>query len=116
MVDLYPDFKAGLITKEEYMLIKANLSEKIATLDGMIAGIEKNIADVGKGIGDNNDFIAHFKKYGNFEKLTRPMLIELVDEIRVHEGNKIEIDLKFKDAYKQVIEYIELNKEIAKTA
>ena len=116
MVDLYPDFKAGLITQEEYMLIKANLSEKIATLDGMIANIEKNIADVQKGIGDNNDFIAHFKKYGNFEKLTRPMLVELVDEIRVHEGNKIEIDLKFKDAYKQVIEYIELNKDIAKTA
>ena len=44
------------------------------------------------------------------------MLVELIDEIRVHEGNKIEIDLKFKDAYKQVIEYIELNKDIAKTA
>ena len=87
-----------------------------SALDSMIAGIEKNIADAGKGIGDNNDFIAHFKKYGNFEKVTRPMLIELVDEIRVYEGNKIEIDLKFKDAYKQVIEYIELNKEIAQTA
>ena len=116
MVDLYPDWKSGVITQEEYMLIKANLTEKIESLDEMIANINKNIEAVGNGIDSENEFISHFKKYGNFEKLTRAMLVELVDEIRVHEGNKIEIDLKFKDAYKQVIEYIELNKEIAKTA
>lgn len=116
MVDLYPDWKSGVITQEEYMLIKANLTEKIESLDEMIANINKNIEAVGNGIDGENEFISHFKKYGNFEKLTRSMLVELVDEIRVHEGNKIEIDLKFKDAYKQVIEYIELNKEIAKTA
>lgn len=116
MVDLYPDWKTGLISQEEYLLIKANMSEKIKALDAMIANLEKNAADIEKGISDENDFIAHFKKYGNFESLTRAMLVELVDEIRVHEGGVIEIDLKFKDAYKQVIEYIELNKDISKTA
>lgn len=73
-------------------------------------------AEIEKGIGAENEFIAHFKKYGNFDTLTRAMLVELVQEIRVFEDNKIEIDLKFRDAYKQVIEYIELNKEIARTA
>lgn len=116
MVDLYPDWKAGIITQEEYMLIKANMNEKINALDSMIANLEKNAADIEKGVNGENEFIAHFKKYGNFEKLTRSMLVELVDEIRIHENNRIEIDLKFKDAYKQVIEYIELNSDIAKTA
>lgn len=108
MVDLYRDWKAGVISQEEYMLIKA--------LDAMIANLEKNAAEIEKGISTENDFIAHFKKYDNFEKLTRGMLVELVDEIRVHEGGMIEIDLKFADAYKQVIEYIELNENVAKAA
>lgn len=116
MVDLYPDWKAGVISQEEYMLIKANMSEKIKALDAMIANLEKNAAEIEKGISTENDFIAHFKKYGNFEKLTRGMLVELVEEIRVHEGGMIEIDLKFADAYKQVIEYIELNENVAKAA
>ncbi len=116
IIDLYPDLKSGLISQEEYKLIKADLNEKTAVIDEMIKSIQKSIEDVGNGINDSNEFIAHFTKYGNFEKLTRPMLVELVEEIRVFEGNRIEIDLKFKDAYKQVIEYIELNKDIAQTA
>ena len=116
MVDLYPDWKAGVITQEEYMLIKANMSERIKSLDAMIANLEKNAAEIEKGVSDENEFIAHFKKYGSFEKLTRSMLVELVQEIRVHEGGGIEIDLKFVDAYKQVIEYIELNEGIKNAA
>ena len=116
MVDLYPDWKAGVITQEEYMLIKANMSERIKSLDAMIANLEKNAAEIEKGVSDENEFIAHFKKYGSFEKLTRSMLVELVQEIRVHEGGVIEIDLKFVDAYKQVIEYIELNEGIKNAA
>ena len=115
MVDLYPDWKNGIITQEEYMLIKANLNEKISALDAMIANLEKSAEQISQGVTEENEFIAHFKKYGSFDTLTRPMLIELVDEIRVHEGNIIEIDLKFQDAYKQVIEYIELNRDIAQT-
>ncbi len=114
--DLYPDWKSGIITKEEYLSLKAGFNERIAVLDESIAKVKQNIEQIANGVDDDNEFIAHFKKYGNFEKLTRPMLVELVDEIRVHEGNKIEIDLKFKDAYKQVLEYIELNQEIARTA
>ena len=36
----------------------------------------------------------------------------LVEEIFVHEGGDVEIVFKFKDAYQQALEYIELNKDI----
>ena len=39
-----------------------------------------------------------------------------IEEILVHEGGKITIRLKCKDAFEQVTEYIRLNKETEKTA
>ena len=50
------------------------------------------------------------------KKLTISQLLELVDEILIHEGGDITVKFKFNDAYKEVTEYIEMNKEIIKTA
>ena len=60
-----------------------------------------------------NEFISHFKQYGNIDSLNRPMVVELIDEILVHEGGNITIKFKFNDAYENVVNYIEMNKEIA---
>ena len=39
-----------------------------------------------------------------------------VDEILVHEGGNITINFKFNDAYENVVNYIEMNKEIVEEA
>ena len=116
MVDLYPDWKTGVISQEEYLIIKANLNEKIAALDAMIANLQKTADEYEAGVTDENEFIAHFIKYKNIDKLTRPMLVELVKEILVYEGGRIEVTLNFQDAYQQVVEYIEMNKEAIASA
>lgn len=116
MADLYPDWKSGILTQEEYLVIKTSMKDKIDALDLMIANLQKSAEEYKSGVTGDNDFIAHFIKYQNIDKLTRPMLVELVDEILVHEGGRIEVNLKFRDAYEQVIEYIEMNKDIVATA
>lgn len=112
VVDLYPDWKNGVITQEEYLILKANLNEKIEALDKQISHLEKSVRDYEKGIDSDNEFISHFKKFGNINKLSRGMVTELIDEILVHEGGKITVRMKFKDAYEDVIEYIEMNKDV----
>ncbi len=109
MADLYPDWKSGVITQEEYLMIKANLTDKLKALDAMIDNLTAASQQFENGITDENAFIAHFIKYQNIDALTRPMLVELVDEILVHEGGRIEITLKFQDEYARVLEYIEMN-------
>ena len=111
MVDLYPDWKSGTITKEEYMTLKEGISERIKALDDKITELQNSLENNSNGIIQENDFITHFKQYGRIEKLTRPILTELVDTILVHEGGNITINFKFKDAYEQVIEYIEETKQ-----
>ena len=76
-------------------------------LDDKITELQNSLENDSTGVTQENDFITHFKQYGKIEKLTRPILTELVDTILVHEDGNITINFKFKDAYEQVSEYIE---------
>ena len=76
-------------------------------LDDKITELQNSLENDSTGVTQENDFITHFKQYGKIEKLTRQILTELVDTILVHEDGNITINFKFKDAYEQVIEYIE---------
>lgn len=115
ILELYPDLKKGIITAEEYMALKADCSNKLAKLDEEIKATKEKIGEQENRM-ENNSFIESFKKLGNIEKLTRPIVTELIEEILVHEGEKITIRLKCKDAFEQAAEYIEMNKDAVKTA
>lgn len=112
ITDLYPDWKSGVITVDEYQMLKERLNERLRIVDEKIASLNKSAEQFQDGITEENEFVARFKKYGNIESLTRPLLTELVEEIFVHEGGDIEVVFKFQDAYAQVVEYIELNKQL----
>lgn len=56
--------------------------------------------------------LCHVSKSSVSKGLSRPLLTEPVQEIFVHEGGNIEVVFKFRDAYLQVVEYIELNKHL----
>ena len=116
MVDLYPDLKNGIINQEQYLILKQNLTDKIENLDKMIANLTETSRSYEEGVNEENEFIAHFKKYGTLKKLTRDVLMELVEEILVHKDKRITIVFKFEDPYKEAMEYIEMNKNIIKTA
>lgn len=112
ITDLYPDWKSGVITVDEYQMLKERLNERLRVADEKIASLNKSAEQFQDGITEENEFVARFKKYGNIESLTRPLLTELVQEIFVHEGGDIEVVFKFQDAYAKVVEYIELNKQL----
>lgn len=112
IADLYPDWKSGVITVDEYQMLKERLNERLRISDEKIASLNKSAEQFQDGITEENEFVARFKKYGNIESLTRPLLTELVQEIFVHEGGDIEVVFKFQDAYAEVVEYIELNKQL----
>ncbi len=116
LTELYPDWKNGIITQEEYASIKESIYGKMKKLDASIENLKAATDEYEKGVDGENPFIASFKKLGTIEKLTRPVLTELIEEILVHEGGNITINLKFSDAFAHATEYIEMNKDIAEEA
>lgn len=116
IVDLYPDYKCGVITQDDYLMLKSNMTEKIKELEQSLAIMEEQYQKSKNGIIQENAFVENFKKYGEIKKLTRPMLVELLDTILVHENGEITIRWNFKDAFKEALELINQIKETEKTA
>lgn len=105
-LDLYPDYKANIITLDEYEALKENMAKKIADLDIKIAEYEKTIETEKSTQINQSDFIKKFTKFGKIDKLTRPILCELVDSILVHKNGDITINFKFMDVYEQLVDYL----------
>ena len=111
VLELYPDWKNGLISQEEYLQLKGQLNEKVSGLERSLASLQKSQEEFSRGLPEDNAFLTHFTQYGKIESLTRPLLVELVDKIYIHEGGKITIRFKFEYAYAQAAEFIQLNSE-----
>lgn len=105
-LSLYPDWKAGDISREEYHQLKAQFEQRQAGLDGRIAAVQARIDEVQNGVDETNSFLTQFVQYRSLQKLTREAVIELIDMIYVHEGGGITIQFKFSDAYAAAKEYI----------
>jgi len=116
MADLYPDWKSGILTQQEFITIKENLNEKIEKLDAAIENLESTAKQYESGVDSDNAFLAGFRKYGAVTELTRPMLLELVKEIRVYDESRIEIELNFRDEFAQLTEYLEINRDAVESA
>lgn len=105
-LDLYPDYKSNIITLDEYEALKENMASKIADLDIKIAEYEKTVETEKSTQINQSDFIKKFTQFGKIDKLTRPILCELVDSILVHKNGDITINFKFMDVYEQLVDYL----------
>ena len=68
------------------------------------------------GVDAENPFLAAFLKYQNIDKLTREILAELIDYIKVYEGGNISVKFKYADEFRRMAEYIELNAPMVQEA
>ena len=96
-----------MITKEEYTSLKANFVQKQKELEESIAALEKQGSDSGTNAVKHNAFTEHFLQYAAIDKLTRPIVNELIDSIYVHRDKAITINFKFTDAYMDMLDYVD---------
>lgn len=106
LLDLYPDYKAGLLSLENYMSLKDRYESQIDSTEKAIAELQAEYEKYTCGVGEKNEFITKFKQYHGLTKLTREVLVELVDNIYIHEGGAIEIHLKCRDEFLTATEFI----------
>ena len=99
---IYQDWKDGEITRQEYHFMKADYDEKMASLTA-----ERD--ELANGVNNEHPALVAFMKYQNISTLTREILIELVDHIKVYENGNISVKFKFADELRKIAEYIHLN-------
>lgn len=106
---IYQDWKDGEISHSDYRHMKADYEQQADTLGAVIERLQAEKAEIENGVDVENPFLLAFRQYQNIDKLTRDVLIELVDHIKVYEGGSISIVFRFADELRRVQEYIEVN-------
>lgn len=105
LLDLYPDYKSGIVTREQYFALKEKYENVLARARETEERIRKQIEEFDGGVDGSNEFIATFKKYDGLKELTREIMCELADNVYVREGGEIEIRLKCRDSYLTARDY-----------
>lgn len=111
ILDLYPDWKAGVISKDEYIKLKKKFDEKKEKALQRAEDLKKKIEEAENGQDGSNQFLESFLQYKNITSLTREVMVALIDMIYIYEGNKIKIVFKYQDPFKLAMDYIENNQE-----
>ena len=106
---IYQDWKDGEITRQEYHFMKADYDEKMASLTDALASLTAERDELANGVNNEHPALVAFMKYQNISTLTRKILIELVDHIKVYENGNISVKFKFADELRKIAEYIHLN-------
>lgn len=101
---LYEDWKNDDITQSEYRQMKSQYVDDEERLKQAITHLNEEKKKLEKVNDKNNPFLIEFKKHKNLKKLSRDILIELVDEITIHKDKNITIHFKFADDYKRIVD------------
>lgn len=112
LLDLYPDWKAGMITKEEYIALKKRFDEQKNNAIQKMQGIKEKLQETENGQDGSNRFLENFIKYRNIDRLTREVIVALIDMIYVYENNNIKIVFRYRNPFQTAMEYIKNNKEL----
>ena len=99
----------GEITQQEYREMKADYERQAAGLSDLLARLTAERKQLSNGVDQQHPALVAFAKYQNIEKLTREILIELVDHIKIYENGNISVHFKFADEFRRIAEYIEIN-------
>ena len=103
---LYEQYVSGEITKEKFLNEKEKVSQEAAGYKEKTDALQKQIDQSGKK-KENSQVLSSFAKYTELESLTYQIVQELVDVIYFYDLEHIEVFLKFRDEYLEILNGLE---------
>ena len=94
---LYELFALGEIDKPEYLSEKAAAVQQRDTAAARIAELEAALENAETNGGLRNEFVSTFEKYVNVDEITREIVTEVLKEVRIYPGGRLEIFWNFCD-------------------
>ena len=103
--DLYTSFGLGDISKEEYLAAKAAATQKRDAAAGQLAEWEAKLENISEDGELQNQFVARFRPYveADMKEITQEILSDLLNEIHVYPGGRLEIIWNYRDEYTRMM-------------
>ena len=106
LIDLYPDYKNGLLSREQYFALKEKYELRAEKIDAETEVLRAEIERNASGQSEAEAFAQSLVSYRGLRKLTRDAVTELVENIYVHENGEIDLCLRCKDALSAAEEFL----------
>lgn len=106
---IYQDWKDGALTRQEYMDMKADYDSKADELTAILNRLTSEREELASGVDNEHPALVAFMQYQNITALSRDILIQLVDHIKVYDNGNIKVRFKFADELRRIAEYIQIN-------
>lgn len=98
---LYDDWKGGVISREQYLRLRERYEARSVLLRQQIQRLREEEAAAG---GPPSPDLAAFLRQHSIHRLSRGLLVELVQAIYVHQGGALEVVFRFQDPYRQILD------------
>ena len=92
---LYGDYAEEILTREDFLNYNELYSKRIEEYDRKITELEAERQNL-QTAPNAYPFLDVYRKYRKLEKITRPMIVELIEKIEVYEGNRVEITFRYR--------------------
>ena len=103
-ISLYEDYRDALLTKEEYLEMKADYESSCADLEHAIETLEGETKALIQQSNSHNRWIETFKSLGNIAELNRSILALAIEKIIVIDAHHIKILYRYRDEFEREVE------------
>ena len=93
--NLYEDFKDGILTKEEYAMLREQYQAQAAGIEASIASLEKEKTGIQTGQTAGQEWVEALKGYKGVETLDRGLAAFLIDRIEVMDSDTLQVSYRF---------------------
>ena len=109
LTDSWNDWKDGFLSREQYIIINADIEKKIEQLQISQTNILNLQNKIRQGINTSDRYFEKFLKYRNIDSLNRLLLNELVKKIYINSDKSIDIVFNYQDQYLLILDFIREN-------
>lgn len=105
---LYEDLTDGILSNDEYELLREKYSSQIAKGEDAIQAFEDERQMILDKRTDQHQWIEEFISHKGLTELSRNDVVHLIDRIEVADAHHINVKLRFADEYDRIMEQLSM--------
>lgn len=109
---MYEDLQKGILSREEFIAIKKEFSERIAEAKQAIDQLNASKSEIQHGLSRHQSWLSQFREYENITEISRKLIVNLVERINLYEGPEIEVVFRQKDQFSDILSFLEEQKKM----
>ncbi len=111
LTDSYEDFHTLLITREEYETFRGQFNRNIVEAERAIEKLISARNSIQSGLSEQQGWLSQFRQYENIREINRTVVVNLIEKIRIHKDQSIDVVLRHHDQFAAILTYLHQQKK-----